>query len=353
MEKYAQTESVQVKAHIENYMKEKICPSCNGARLSKESLAVQVAGRSILDFTSLSIKEVIALVEDLKLEGNDAVIAKSILREITNRLQFLSRVGLSYLTLDRSAATLSGGEGQRIRLATQIGSQLSGVLYVLDEPSIGLHQRDNTALIQTLKQLRDLGNTVLVVEHDQETMLESDYILDIGPKAGVHGGELIASGSPKELMKDTNSITGQFLSGEREIALPVKRRKGNGKKIEMKGVDFRNLQSVDVDIPLGCMVGVSGVSGSGKSSLINGVLVKHLTQKLNRAKKSAEGFKSIDGVEHLDKIISIDQSPIGRTPRSNAATYTGVFSDIRNVFASMPEAKIRGYKEGRFSFNVK
>ncbi|PIQ77351.1 excinuclease ABC subunit A [Candidatus Peregrinibacteria bacterium CG11_big_fil_rev_8_21_14_0_20_46_8] len=283
----------------------------------------------------------------------EADIAKMILQEVSHRLQFLEDVGLGYLTLDRAANTLSGGEAQRIRLATQIGSKLSGVIYVLDEPSIGLHQNDNAKLIKTLVELRDLGNTVLVVEHDVDTMLSADYLLDIGPGAGKHGGSVVAAGTPKEVMLDKNSVTGQYLSGKAEIATPATRRKGSGKKIQIVSATEHNLQDVTVDIPLGVFIGITGVSGSGKSTLINDILVKSVSQKLYKSRARPGAHKEIKGIEHLDKLISIDQSPIGRTPRSNAATYTGVFTDIRDLFAQTPEAKTRGYKAGRFSFNVK
>lgn len=289
----------------------------------------------------------------MKLTEKEAQIAKLILREIEERLGFLNNVGLDYLTLSRAAGTLSGGEAQRIRLATQIGSRLTGVLYILDEPSIGLHQRDNDRLISTLKSMRDIGNTLLVVEHDEDTMLEADYLLDIGPGAGVHGGQIVSIGTPQEVMNDENSLTGQYLSGKKFIPVPSERRSGDGRKIEIIGAKENNLKNVDVDFPLGTFVAVTGVSGSGKSTLINEILHKALAQKINRAKAKPGQHKEIRGVEHLEKIIDIDQSPIGRTPRSNPATYTGLFDDVRDVFAMTNEAKVRGYKKGRFSFNVK
>ena len=350
--RYAEASSEWARWEIEQVMSEEKCPECGGARLKKEILAVTVGGLNINDFVNLSIKKELEFIENINLSDRDMMIAEQILKEIRARLSFLASVGLDYLTLSRASATLSGGESQRIRLATQIGSSLMGVLYILDEPSIGLHQRDNAKLLNTLKQLRDLGNTLIVVEHDAETMLSSDYIVDIGPGAGVHGGEVVYQGDVKGLMKCKKSITGQYLSGKKEIPIPETRRKGNGKSLTIHGARENNLQNIDVNIPLGELVCVTGVSGSGKSSLINEILYKYLADTLNGAKKVPGKFDSIEGVEHLDKVIDIDQSPIGRTPRSNPATYTGVFTDIRNLFAQTTDAKVRGYNSGRFSFNV-
>ena len=350
--RYAEASSEWARWEIEQVMSEEKCPECGGARLKKEILAVTVGGLNINDFVNLSIKKELEFIENINLSDRDMMIAEQILKEIRARLSFLASVGLDYLTLSRASATLSGGESQRIRLATQIGSSLMGVLYILDEPSIGLHQRDNAKLLNTLKQLRDLGNTLIVVEHDAETMLSSDYIVDIGPGAGVHGGEVVYQGDVKGLMKCKKSITGQYLSGQKEIPIPEIRRKGNGKSLTIHGARENNLQNIDVNIPLGELVCVTGVSGSGKSSLINEILYKYLADTLNGAKKVPGKFDSIEGVEHLDKVIDIDQSPIGRTPRSNPATYTGVFTDIRNLFAQTTDAKVRGYNAGRFSFNV-
>ena len=350
--RYAEASSEWARWEIEQVMSEEKCPACGGARLKKEILAVTVGGLNINDFVNLSIKKELEFIENINLSDRDMMIAEQILKEIRARLSFLASVGLDYLTLSRASATLSGGESQRIRLATQIGSSLMGVLYILDEPSIGLHQRDNAKLLNTLKQLRDLGNTLIVVEHDAETMLSSDYIVDIGPGAGVHGGEVVYQGDVKGLMKCKKSITGQYLSGKKEIPIPETRRKGNGKSLTIHGARENNLQNIDVNIPLGELVCVTGVSGSGKSSLINEILYKYLADTLNGAKKVPGKFDSIEGVEHLDKVIDIDQSPIGRTPRSNPATYTGVFTDIRNLFAQTTDAKVRGYNSGRFSFNV-
>ena len=353
--RYKETNSDWVKAEIESYMVNMPCPECGGTRLKKETLAVTVDGINIHQVTSLSIQKARKFFAELseKLSEKDKIIARHILKEINERLNFLVNVGLEYLTLSRSAGTLSGGEAQRIRLATQIGSSLMGVVYILDEPSIGLHQRDNDRLIATLKRLRDLGNTLLVVEHDEDTMLAADHIIDIGPGAGIHGGEIVAQGTAEEIMQCKESETGLYLSGAKKIPVPQKRRKGNGNKLEVFGAAQNNLKDVDVKIPLGTFVCVTGVSGSGKSSFINEVLYKELANRLNGAKKHPGKFKSMKGVEYLDKIIAIDQSPIGRTPRSNPATYTGLFGDIRELFAKTPEAKARGYNPGRFSFNVK
>ena len=351
--RYRETQSDSSRKEMEEVMSECPCPACRGKRLKMESLAVTVGGSSIYDFTTLSVVDALRFVENLQLTGQQQMIAERILKEIKARLGFLSSVGLEYLTLSRSAATLSGGESQRIRLATQIGSSLMGVLYILDEPSIGLHQRDNDKLLETLRSLRDLGNTLIVVEHDEDTMRAADYIIDVGPGAGVHGGRICAAGTPEEVMADPASLTGQYLSGKRRIAVPEKRRCGNGHTLTVRGAAENNLQDVDVSIPLGTLTCVTGVSGSGKSSLVNEILFKKLGADLNRMKCRPGKHKAIEGEEHLDKVISIDQSPIGRTPRSNPATYTGVFNDIRDLFASTPEAKARGYNAGRFSFNVK
>ena len=351
--RYADTESSYVRTQIEEYMQTLPCEECGGQRLRKEVLGITIGEKNVIEATQMPIEKARTFFEGLILSSYESKIAKKILTEIIARLSFLEDVGLSYLTLERSAATLSGGEAQRIRLATQIGSALQGVLYVLDEPSIGLHQRDNARLIKTLENLRNLGNTVLVVEHDMETMANADYILEIGPGAGKYGGEIIAEGTIAEIKKNAQSITGQYLSGKKEIEIPAKRRPGNGKKVTIKGATNHNLKSIDVDIPLGCFVGVTGVSGSGKSSLIHGILAPELQRKLNRAKARPQGVKEIKGVDQLDKAIVIDQSPIGRTPRSNPATYTGLFTEIRDLFSTTPEAKLRGYKPGRFSFNVK
>ncbi|MBD3330149.1 excinuclease ABC subunit UvrA [Candidatus Peregrinibacteria bacterium] len=351
--RYLETDSDYVRKKIENFMRILRCPVCEGKRLRPEILAVKINNLSIIDVTGLSVVKAIDLFQNLKLSESAELIAKQILHEIRNRLQFLENVGLSYLTLDRTANTLSGGEAQRIRLATQIGSSLSGVIYVLDEPSIGLHQNDNDKLIKTLLHLRDIGNTVIVVEHDIDTMLASDYILDIGPGAGKHGGKVISLGTPHEVMKDKKSITGQYLSGKKKISVPEKRRKGNGKKISIIGAKEHNLKNLSVDLPLGTFIAVTGVSGSGKSTLINNILVRKISQALYKSKAVPGQHDEIKGIDHLDKIINIDQSPIGRTPRSNPATYTGVFTDIRDLFSQTPDAKLRGYKPGRFSFNVK
>ncbi len=351
--RFKETNSAWIKEEIQSFMTEIPCDECSGKRLSKLSLAVTVGDINISDLCDMSVTDILKFIDELKLSERDSMIADPILKEIKSRLNFLSSVGLSYLTLSRSAGTLSGGESQRIRLATQIGSSLMGVLYILDEPSIGLHQRDNSKLLDTLKKLRDIGNTVIVVEHDEDTMNTADYIIDIGPGAGVHGGEIVCSGTVEDIKACDNSITGQYLSKKRSIPVPEKRRKGNGNFIHIKGATQNNLKNLNVKIPLGKFVCVTGVSGSGKSSLINEILYKHLAAVLNRAKTTPGDFKEILGVEHLDKVIAIDQSPIGRTPRSNPATYTGVFTDIRELFASTQDAKMRGYNAGRFSFNVK
>ncbi|WP_312753292.1 excinuclease ABC subunit UvrA [Rummeliibacillus suwonensis] len=351
--RYKETSSDYIREQMEKYMAQQPCPSCHGHRLKKETLAVKIAGRHIGEVTELSIKEAYTFFSELKLSEKDMQIAHLILREIQERLSFLINVGLDYLTLNRSAGTLSGGEAQRIRLATQIGSRLTGVLYILDEPSIGLHQRDNDRLIATLQSMRDLGNTLIVVEHDEDTMLAADYLIDVGPGAGVHGGEIVAAGTPQQVMKNKKSLTGQYLSGKKFIPLPLERRKPDGRYLKIKGAKENNLKNVKVDLPLGVFIAVTGVSGSGKSTLVNEVLYKTLAQKLNGAKIKPGEVKDIEGIDQLEKVIDVDQSPIGRTPRSNPATYTGVFDDIRDVFAVTNEAKVRGYKKGRFSFNVK
>ncbi len=351
--RYKETTSDWSRREIEQYMTESPCPDCKGARLKPGALAVTVGGINIKEFTDMSIGDELAFIESLELTEREEIIGKQIIKEIKSRLRFLCNVGLDYLTLSRSSGTLSGGESQRIRLATQIGSSLMGVLYILDEPSIGLHQRDNQKLLESLKNLRDVGNTLIVVEHDEETMNEADFIVDVGPGAGVHGGEIVCAGTVEEIKKCERSLTGQFLSGKQKIEVPEKRRKGNGKFIEIKGASQNNLKNIDVKIPLGELVCVTGVSGSGKSSLINEILYKKLAAELNNARKFAGKHEEILGIEHLDKVIDIDQSPIGRTPRSNTATYTGVFNDIRNLFAQTQDAKAKGYDAGRFSFNVK
>ena len=350
--RYRETSSEAMKQAYEEYMAEEICPDCRGQRLKPEARAVTVGGKSLPEVSAMSIVEARAFFRGLRLEGSARIIADQILREIDNRLGFLEDVGLGYLTLSRGAATLSGGEAQRIRLATQIGSALMGVLYVLDEPSIGLHQRDNAKLIATLKKMRDLGNTVLVVEHDEDTMYAADHIVDVGPGAGLHGGRIVAQGTVEEIKACPESLTGQYLSGVKSIPVPKKRRKPTG-QLKIYGAAENNLKHINVNLPLGVLCCVTGVSGSGKSSLVNEILYKYLARKLNRAKTRAGRFDRIEGLEQLDKIIMIDQSPIGRTPRSNPATYTGMFDMIRKLFAMSPEAKARGYKENRFSFNVK
>jgi len=351
--RHKETDSDFIRHDIERFMQEKPCYACKGRRLKPEVLAITVAGQSIMDICELSIDDAYDFLDNVKFTDKEMHIASQVLKEICARLGFLRDVGLNYLTLLRSATTLSGGEAQRIRLATQIGSGLQGVLYVLDEPSIGLHQRDNERLIKTLEHLRDLGNTVIVVEHDEDTIRMADYLLDIGPGAGIHGGHVVAHGTPSEVAKSEHSITGQYLSGRKEIAVPKKRRPGNGKSLMIKGARENNLQNVDVEIPLGQLVVVSGVSGSGKSSLINDILAKELQARLMRANTVPGRHDDIEGIKQLDKAIIIDQSPIGRTPRSNPATYTGLFTPIRELFAQTPEAKLRGYSPGRFSFNVK
>lgn len=351
--RYRESNSEWSKDEIRECMSDEMCPECHGERLKKESLSVTVGGINISELCRKSVSECLDFFDKLELSERDAFIAERIIKEIKSRLGFLSSVGLEYLTLSRAASTLSGGESQRIRLATQIGSSLVGVLYILDEPSIGLHQRDNDKLIGTLKRLRDLGNTLIVVEHDEDTMRAADYIVDIGPYAGVHGGEVIFSGTYDEILKCEKSITGQFLSGKRKIAVPEKRRPGNGNFLTVRGACENNLKNVDVSVPLGTFTCVTGVSGSGKSSLVNEIIYKNLAGKLNRAKIRPGKFESMEGLENLDKVIAIDQSPIGRTPRSNPATYTGVFNDIRDLFAQTNDAKMKGYTSGRFSFNTK
>ncbi|MDG4517089.1 excinuclease ABC subunit UvrA [Streptococcus suis] len=354
--RYRETNSDYTRTVMKTYMNELTCGTCHGYRLNDQALSVRVGGEQGLhigQLSDLSVADHLEVIENLTLSENEATIATPIVKEIKDRLSFLNNVGLNYLTLSRAAGTLSGGESQRIRLATQIGSNLSGVLYILDEPSIGLHQRDNDRLIASLKKMRDLGNTLIVVEHDEDTMREADWLIDIGPGAGVFGGEIVASGTPAQVAKNKKSITGQYLSGKREIPVPLDRRVGNGRFLEVTGAKENNLQDVTVRFPLGKFVAVTGVSGSGKSTLVNSILKKAIAQKLNRNSDKPGKFKSISGIEHLDRLIDIDQSPIGRTPRSNPATYTGVFDDIRDLFAQTNEAKIRGYKKGRFSFNVK
>ncbi|MGN0611712.1 MAG: excinuclease ABC subunit UvrA, partial [Ruminiclostridium sp.] len=351
--RYKETTSVYSREDIAQYMGEAVCPDCHGQRLKKEALCVKVCGKNINEFCDMSIVEALDFVKGIKLSEREMMIAERILKEIKERLGFLSSVGLEYLTLSRTAGTLSGGESQRIRLATQIGSSLMGVLYILDEPSIGLHQRDNDKLIATLKKLRDLGNTLIVVEHDEDTMRAADFIVDIGPGAGVHGGEVICAGTLDDIMKCERSVTGQYLTGKLKIEVPEQRRKPGKKWLTVTGCRENNLKNITAKIPLGIFTCVTGVSGSGKSSLVNEIIYKHLVGKLNRARIKPGAFDTFEGIEYLDKVIAIDQSPIGRTPRSNPATYTGVFNDIRDLFASTNDAKMRGYTSGRFSFNVK
>ena len=351
--RYKETSSNWIKEEITGFMSEIPCDSCKGKRLSPESLAVTVGGINIWDFCEMSVENALEFIDNLQFSEKDSVIASPIVKELKSRLGFLNSVGLNYLTLARSAGTLSGGESQRIRLATQIGSSLMGVLYILDEPSIGLHQRDNQKLLGTLKHLRDIGNTVIVVEHDEDTMRAADYIVDVGPGAGVHGGEIVCAGDLEKIKACKNSVTGMYLCGERKVPVPEKRRKGSGKFIEVVGAEENNLKNINVKFPLGEFICVTGVSGSGKSTLVNEILYKRLASELNRAKTRSGKHKTIKGIENLDKVIDINQSPIGRTPRSNPATYTGVFTDIRELFASTQDAKARGYNSGRFSFNVK
>ena len=353
LRRYNETTSSMAREYYDSYLQEDTCPKCKGQRLSREALSVYIGNKNIHQFTEMTILEALEFLNDLKLSHEDAMIADLVLKEIKSRLNFLINVGLEYLTLSRASGTLSGGEAQRIRLATQIGSHLTGVLYVLDEPSIGLHQRDNDRLIATLKRMRDLGNTLIVVEHDEEIMRQADYLVDIGPKAGIHGGEVIAAGTPEEVSKNLNSITGDYLAQRRFITIPEKRREGNGKDIIIKGARENNLKNIDVTIKGGCLNLVTGVSGSGKSTLMNEILLKHLSKTINRAKVIPGKHDEIIGVDQFDRVIDINQQPIGRTPRSNPATYTGVFDHIRDLYASMTESKMRGYSKGRFSFNVK
>ncbi len=353
MRRYTQTKSASIRSWIEQFMSMRPCSVCSGARLRKETLSVTIGGMNIGEISAMSVFESSRFFNTLKLSRMEYDIANQILKEISQRLSFLINVGLSYLTLDRSAVTLSGGEAQRIRLATQIGSQLMGVLYILDEPSIGLHPRDNNRLLNTLKSLRDIGNSILVVEHDQETIESADYVIDLGPGAGKNGGTITFSGTPEKLYKSKESLTGQYLSGKKKIGIPKNRRTGQGKALSLKGAHGNNLKSIDIDIPLGCFIAITGVSGSGKSTLINETLFPILSKELNRSRIYPLPYDSIEGLHFLDKVVEIDQKPIGRTPRSNPATYTGVFTYIRDLFAKLPESKIRGYKPGRFSFNVK
>ena len=351
--RYQETQSDASKREIEEFMSQCPCPACQGRRLKSEALAVTVGGLSIWQATELPVDEELAFFNGLTLTETQQLIAAQILKEIRSRLGFLQSVGLSYLTLSRSSGTLSGGESQRIRLATQIGSSLMGVLYILDEPSIGLHQRDNDKLLATLCRLRDLGNTLIVVEHDEDTMRAADYLIDIGPGAGAHGGQVVAAGTPEEVMADPDSLTGQYLSGKKRIEVPAARRPGNGKFLTVRGARENNLKNIDISVPLGTFTCVTGVSGSGKSSLVNEIIYKRLGAELNRMKTHPGKHTAMEGLEYLDKVVGIDQSPIGRTPRSNPATYTNLFNDIRNLFAATQEAKARGYGPGRFSFNTR
>ncbi len=351
--RFRETQSSFIRDEIAQCMSTMLCPDCHGERLKKEILAVTVGGKNISEFCKMSISEAISFIDTVELSEHDQMIAYQIFKELTSRLLFLESVGLDYLTLSRSAGTLSGGESQRIRLATQIGSSLVGVLYILDEPSIGLHQKDNDKLIATLKRLRDLGNTLIVVEHDEDTMRAADYIVDVGPGAGVHGGEIVCAGTAEEICACERSVTGQYLSGRKKIEIPKERRKGNGLYLEVVGAAENNLKNINVDIPLGVFACVTGVSGSGKSSLVNEIIYKQLAKDLNGARTKAGRHKAIKGIENIDKVVDISQSPIGRTPRSNPATYTGVFTDIRELFAMTADAKTRGYGASRFSFNVK
>ena len=351
--RYRETNSDVIKGEIEQYMSNNPCPKCKGARLKREALAVKVGGKNIYEFTTMAIKDELDFINKVELSEQNKIIADQVLKEIKSRLNFLVNVGLDYLSLARSSGTLSGGESQRIRLATQIGSALMGVLYILDEPSIGLHQRDNDKLIETLKNLRDVGNTVIVVEHDEDTMREADFIVDLGPRAGEHGGEIIAAGPVDVIKNCKESITGQYLTGVKEVKIPEARREGNGNFITVTGAKENNLKNVSVKVPLGVLTMITGVSGSGKSTLVNEILYKGLNRIINKSKNPVGQHKEITGYENIDKIIDIDQSPIGRTPRSNPATYTGTFDIIRDLFSQTPEAKMRGYKPGRFSFNVK
>ncbi|MGL5295471.1 MAG: excinuclease ABC subunit UvrA [Culicoidibacterales bacterium] len=351
--RYRETTSSFMRDQIHQYMSEQLCPSCHGTRLNEKALSVQVGLKNIAEVTALSVRDSLSFFRELTLTPTQQKIAQLVLKEIGDRLSFLNNVGIGYLNLNRMAGTLSGGEAQRIRLATQIGSRLTGVTYVLDEPSIGLHQRDNDRLIETLKGMRDLGNSILVVEHDEDTMRAADYLIDVGPRAGIHGGQIVAAGTPEEVMANPNSITGQYLSGKQSIPVPAERRVGSGKSLVVKNAHENNLKGIDVTIPLGNLTCVTGVSGSGKSTFVHDILARSLAQVVNKSKERPGACDSVEGMEHIDKIIDIDQSPIGRTPRSNPATYTGVFDDIRDLFAQTNEAKVRGYQKGRFSFNVK
>ncbi len=351
--RYKETDSAWSREEIQQYMSFRPCPECKGAKLNPAALSVRIQGRNLSELTALSIGKALVYFSELTLSGRKKVISERILKEVVERLGFLNHVGLSYLTLDRSANTLSGGESQRIRLATQIGSKLTGVLYVLDEPSVGLHQRDNQRLLSALEQMRDLGNTVLVVEHDEETIRAADYVVDMGPGAGILGGEVMFSGTPQNLVQDSRSLTGQYLSGKKRIEIPLRRRPGNGSRIVIDGASGNNLKHIRAEIPLGCLVCVTGVSGSGKSTLVLETLYSALVQRLYHSRVSAGPYSRLEGLEAIDKVVNIDQSPIGRTPRSNPATYTGVFTHIRDLFSRTQDARLRGFKAGRFSFNVK